>query len=186
MCFQRKNQIPFYSFLTKWFWTRWQHEISIKLFILILIIIINVGIIIKLTIITYWLFFSIKENFNWRIIALRYCVGFCCTTTWISYNYTYIPFLLSLPSYLMTIDVEHFFMCLLAMCILILLDKFWEVGLIYFLIVLFLIFWGTLILKRFSFWWSLYIFSFVGHGFWYYIWEPLPNPQSLKIYSFSF
>ena len=33
----------------------------------------------------------------WKIIALQCCVGFCYTTTWISYKYTYIPLLLSLP-----------------------------------------------------------------------------------------
>ena len=27
--------------------------------------------------------------FIWRIIALQYCIGFCCTTTWISHTYTY-------------------------------------------------------------------------------------------------
>jgi len=35
--------------------------------------------------------------FNWRIIALQYCVGFCHTTTWISRKHTRIPTLLSLP-----------------------------------------------------------------------------------------
>ena len=35
--------------------------------------------------------------FNWRMIALPCCVGFCHTTRWISHKYTYIPFLLSLP-----------------------------------------------------------------------------------------
>ena len=35
--------------------------------------------------------------FNWRKISLQCWVGFCCTTTWISHNYTYIPSLLSLP-----------------------------------------------------------------------------------------
>ena len=29
--------------------------------------------------------------FNWRIIALRYCVGFCHPATWISHRYTYVP-----------------------------------------------------------------------------------------------
>ena len=33
---------------------------------------------------------------NWRIIALQYCVGFCCST-WISSKYTYIPSLLRPP-----------------------------------------------------------------------------------------
>ena len=32
-----------------------------------------------------------KIFFNWRIIALQYCAGFCHTTTWISHKYTYIP-----------------------------------------------------------------------------------------------
>ena len=38
-----------------------------------------------------FLFTFIKKN-------LQYCVGFCHTTTCISYTYTYIPSLLSLPS----------------------------------------------------------------------------------------
>ena len=49
---------------------------------------------------------------SWGIVALQYCVSFCCTLMWISYIYTYIPlfiflsvillwspsFLVSLPS----------------------------------------------------------------------------------------
>ena len=35
--------------------------------------------------------------FNWRIIALQYCVSFCHTSTRISHKYIYIPSLLSLP-----------------------------------------------------------------------------------------
>ena len=37
--------------------------------------------------------------FNWRIIALQYCFGFCQTSTWISHRYTYVPSLLNLPPY---------------------------------------------------------------------------------------
>ena len=35
--------------------------------------------------------------FNWRILALQCCVGFCHTAMPINYNYVYIPSLLSLP-----------------------------------------------------------------------------------------
>ena len=35
--------------------------------------------------------------FNWRIIALQYCVGFCHTSTWISHRYTYVPSWTPLP-----------------------------------------------------------------------------------------
>ena len=35
--------------------------------------------------------------FNWRIIALQYCVGFCHTSAWISHRYTHVPSLLNLP-----------------------------------------------------------------------------------------
>ena len=45
---------------------------------------------------TYY-YFSNVFIFNWRIIALQYCVGFCQTSTWISHRYTYVPSLLNPP-----------------------------------------------------------------------------------------
>ena len=42
-------------------------------------------------------FFLNLFTFNWRLIALQYCTGFCCTLTWIRHRYTYVPSLLNLP-----------------------------------------------------------------------------------------
>ena len=36
-------------------------------------------------------------SFNWKKVALQYCLDFCCTTTQISHNYIYIYFLPPLP-----------------------------------------------------------------------------------------
>ena len=35
--------------------------------------------------------------FNWRIITLQYCDGFCHTSTWINHRYTYVPLILNSP-----------------------------------------------------------------------------------------
>ena len=49
---------------------------------------------------------SIKDNiwatffkciFDWRIMVLKYCVGFYYTTTWINHKYTYVPSLWRSP-----------------------------------------------------------------------------------------
>ena len=45
---------------------------------------------------TVYLFFKILFNFNWRITALQYCVGFCHPSTWIRHRSTHVPFLLKL------------------------------------------------------------------------------------------
>ena len=37
--------------------------------------------------------------FNWRLITLQYCSGFCHTLTWINHGFTYVPHLES-PSHL--------------------------------------------------------------------------------------
>ena len=41
-------------------------------------------------------YFFFEFIFNWRMIALQYCVGFC-HTRWIIHKYTYVPSLLNLP-----------------------------------------------------------------------------------------
>ena len=49
---------------------------------------------------TFQSYFDTEYNHifkNWRILALQCCVGFCYTTTWLSFKYTYILSLLSLP-----------------------------------------------------------------------------------------
>ena len=35
--------------------------------------------------------------FNWRKIALQYCIGLCRTSAWTSHMYTRVPFLFNLP-----------------------------------------------------------------------------------------
>ena len=41
-----------------------------------------------------WIFFFFSP---WNIVALQYCVSFYWTTLWVSYKFTYMPFLMSLP-----------------------------------------------------------------------------------------
>ena len=44
-----------------------------------------------------WFFFSLFICFNWRIITLRQCDGFCHTSVWISLRYTCVPSILNPP-----------------------------------------------------------------------------------------
>ena len=39
----------------------------------------------------WWCFVSIFFNFNWRLITLQHCGGFCHTITWISHGCTCVP-----------------------------------------------------------------------------------------------
>ena len=43
------------------------------------------------------IFFFKLFIFNWRIIALQYCVGFSHETIWINHRYMYVTSLLNLP-----------------------------------------------------------------------------------------
>jgi len=42
--------------------------------------------------------------FNWRIIALPYCISFCRTSAWISHRYTYVAFLQTYASHLLRLS----------------------------------------------------------------------------------
>ena len=41
----------------------------------------------------FWMYYFLKFfiNFNWRLITLQYCGGFCHTFTWISHGCTCVP-----------------------------------------------------------------------------------------------
>ena len=60
------------------------------------------------SIFTFVLFSIFKKLFifNWRIIVLQYCVGFCHTSTWISHRYTYVPFFLK-GGHVFLFDMSH-------------------------------------------------------------------------------
>ena len=47
------------------------------------------------------------KKFNWRMIALPCCVGFCHITAQISHDYIYVPSLLSLPPNPYTTSLSH-------------------------------------------------------------------------------
>jgi len=39
----------------------------------------------------YLFIFNEFIYFNWRLVTLQYCSGFCHTLTWISHGYTHVP-----------------------------------------------------------------------------------------------
>ena len=45
-------------------------------------------------------FFNKLITFNWRMIALQHCIGFCHISTWISHRYMYVRSLLNPYSHL--------------------------------------------------------------------------------------
>ena len=57
------------------------------------------GILIEIMLVssTGGIFSFFKFIFNWRIIALQCCIGFCYATVRIGHQYTYVPSVLSLP-----------------------------------------------------------------------------------------
>ena len=66
--------------LSKYFWNRFTYSVNLTVFYFI---------------------------FNWRIITLQYCDGFCHTSTWISHRHTHVPSLLNLPPYSMPLGCHR-------------------------------------------------------------------------------
>ena len=55
----------------------------------------------------FLLFLILNLFFNWRIIALQNCVGFCQTSIWVIHMYMYVPSLFTLlPTFLPTPPLE--------------------------------------------------------------------------------
>ena len=55
---------------------------------------------------SWFFFFNLFIYFNWRLITLQYCSGFCDTLTWISHGCTCVPHPES-PSYLLPYPVPQ-------------------------------------------------------------------------------
>ena len=51
--------------------------------------------------------------FNWRIISLQHCVGFCQTSKWIGHRYTNVPSLLAFAVILKEMGIPNHLTCLL-------------------------------------------------------------------------
>ena len=65
------------------------------------------------------IFFSVSFKFiyfNWRIITLHYCDGFCYTSTWISHRYTRVPPHPAPPSHLPPYPIPLGCLRALALC----------------------------------------------------------------------
>ena len=48
--------------------------------------------------VAFYLIYFLKNYFNWRLVTLQYCGGFCHTFTWISHGCTCVPHLTLPPT----------------------------------------------------------------------------------------